>query len=256
MAGAQAARFFRRIVERLEQAESEMRDETERSNVSPEVSARPAPNVRVPDKVCLGGVDRPGVVPFLTYRGPRGMANHMTDLSDGPGGERRRLRVLFVAEAVTLAHVARPSPWREGSTQPTSTAVLAVDPRDQALWKGLTIPVRPIRSISSEQFRNALARGHPLYDVETLRAYVREDLEVIEETAQTWWLVISASRWPSAPGSRTPPTWRSPMPTGVLMAASAFPCRNCPSPSASAYRSHEGCFSSPAPSRLPTIPCR
>ena len=61
--------------------------------------------------------------------------------------------------------------------------VLAVDPRDQALWKGLTIPVRPIRSIASEQFRNALADGHPLYDVETLRAYVRDDLEVIEETA-------------------------------------------------------------------------
>ena len=48
MAGAQAARLFRRIVERLERAEAEM----ERSNGSHGISARPSPNVRVPDKVC------------------------------------------------------------------------------------------------------------------------------------------------------------------------------------------------------------
>jgi UDP:flavonoid glycosyltransferase YjiC (YdhE family) len=95
----------------------------------------------------------------------------------------RRLRVLFVAEAVTLAHVARPVALARGLDPARFDCVLAVDPRDEALWKGLTIPIRPIRSIASERFRNALARGHPLYDVETLRAYVRDDLEVIEETA-------------------------------------------------------------------------
>ena len=87
--------------------------------------------------------------------------------SDGPRGERRRLRVLFVAEAVTLAHVARPIALAQG-LETHFDCVLAVDPRDEAIWKGLTIPVRPIRSIASEQFRNALARGHPLYDVQTL----------------------------------------------------------------------------------------
>lgn len=100
-----------------------------------------------------------------------------------PEASGRRLRVLFVAEAVTLAHVARPVALARGLDPAHFDCVLAVDPRDQALWKSLTIPVRPIRSIPSEQFRNALARGHPLYDVETLRAYVRDELEVIKETA-------------------------------------------------------------------------
>jgi UDP:flavonoid glycosyltransferase YjiC (YdhE family) len=95
----------------------------------------------------------------------------------------RRLRVLFVAEAVTLAHVARPVALARGLDSARFEAVLAVDPRDQALWKGLAIPVRPIRSIPSAQFRNALARGGRPYDVETLRAYVRDDLEVIKKTA-------------------------------------------------------------------------
>jgi UDP:flavonoid glycosyltransferase YjiC (YdhE family) len=98
------------------------------------------------------------------------------------GGGRRR-RVLFVAEAVTLAHVARPVALARGLDPARFDAVLAVDPRDRALWKGLTIPSWPIRSIPSEQFRDALARGRPPYDVETLRAYVRDDLEVIKATA-------------------------------------------------------------------------
>src|SRR5689334_13476038 len=94
----------------------------------------------------------------------------------------RRLRVLFVAEAVTLAHVARPIALARGLDPVHFDTVLAVDPRDQALWSGLAIPLRPIRSIPSEQFRNALAHGRPLYDVETLRAYVEEELDLIRET--------------------------------------------------------------------------
>jgi UDP:flavonoid glycosyltransferase YjiC (YdhE family) len=95
----------------------------------------------------------------------------------------RRARVLFVAEAVTLAHVARPIALARGLDPDQFDAVLAVDPRDQAIWGSLTIPVRPIHSIPSEQFRNALAHGRPLYDVAVLRAYVQDELEVIREMA-------------------------------------------------------------------------
>src|SRR3954451_10295305 len=98
-----------------------------------------------------------------------------------PGG--RRLRVLFVAEAVTLAHVARPIALARGLDPVHFDTVLAADPRDQALWGSLSIPLRPIRSIPSEQFRNALAHGRPLYDAETLRAYVEDELDVIRELA-------------------------------------------------------------------------
>jgi len=51
MAGAQAARFFRQIVERLEKAETGM--ETEKPIVPPEISARPELHVRMLDKVSL-----------------------------------------------------------------------------------------------------------------------------------------------------------------------------------------------------------
>jgi UDP:flavonoid glycosyltransferase YjiC (YdhE family) len=95
----------------------------------------------------------------------------------------RRLRVLFVAEAVTLAHVARPIALARGLDPVHFDSVLAVDPRDQALWGSLSIPLRPIRSIPSEQFRNALAHGRPLYDVKTLRGYVKDELELIRELA-------------------------------------------------------------------------
>jgi pyruvate/2-oxoglutarate dehydrogenase complex dihydrolipoamide acyltransferase (E2) component len=47
MAGAQAARFFRRLVERLEKAETEM----ERSNDSPEIAAPPTTHARLWDQV-------------------------------------------------------------------------------------------------------------------------------------------------------------------------------------------------------------
>jgi UDP:flavonoid glycosyltransferase YjiC (YdhE family) len=99
------------------------------------------------------------------------------------GSDGRRLRVLFVAEAVTLAHVARPIALARGLDPARFEAILAVDPRDQAPWKDLAIPVRPIASIPGERFRDALARGRVLYDVETIRAYVRDDLELIRETA-------------------------------------------------------------------------
>jgi UDP:flavonoid glycosyltransferase YjiC (YdhE family) len=101
--------------------------------------------------------------------------------SQQPGG--RRLRVLFVAEAVTLAHVARPIALARGLDPAHFECILAADPRDQALWGNLSIPLRPIRSIPSEQFRNALAHGRPVYDVKALRAYVKDELELIRELA-------------------------------------------------------------------------
>jgi pyruvate/2-oxoglutarate dehydrogenase complex dihydrolipoamide acyltransferase (E2) component len=50
MAGAQAARMFRKIVERLEKAESEMVVETEGPMASPEILASAAPRSRMLDK--------------------------------------------------------------------------------------------------------------------------------------------------------------------------------------------------------------
>lgn len=58
MAGAQAARFFRQIVERLENAETEM--ETEKPNVPPEISTRPTLHARMLDEVSAVESPAPG----------------------------------------------------------------------------------------------------------------------------------------------------------------------------------------------------
>jgi UDP:flavonoid glycosyltransferase YjiC (YdhE family) len=97
--------------------------------------------------------------------------------------EGRPRRILFLAEAVTLAHVARPVALAQALDRTHYDVTLAVDPRYNRLLGDLPFPVRPIHSISSEQFLHVLARGSPLYDAATLRDYVREDLEVLRETA-------------------------------------------------------------------------
>jgi UDP:flavonoid glycosyltransferase YjiC (YdhE family) len=89
----------------------------------------------------------------------------------------------LVAEAVTLAHVARPVVLARGLDPARFEVVLASEPRYEALWRDLGLAVRPIRSIAPDRFLAALAEGSPLYDLETLRGYVREDLQVLREVA-------------------------------------------------------------------------
>ena len=91
-----------------------------------------------------------------------------------------RWRVLFVAEAVTLAHAARPAVLADTLNPARYEAYLACDPRYDNLLD-VACPRRPIRSIPSAQFLDSLAKGSPLYDVVTLRSYVKEDLAVLDE---------------------------------------------------------------------------
>lgn len=95
----------------------------------------------------------------------------------------RRPRVLFFAEAVTLAHVARPVALARTLDPARFDVVLAVAPRYNELFSDFPWPRRAIHSIPGEQFLHALAKGQPLYDAATLRQYVQEDLQVIRETA-------------------------------------------------------------------------
>jgi UDP:flavonoid glycosyltransferase YjiC (YdhE family) len=87
--------------------------------------------------------------------------------------------VLFVGEAVTLAHVARPVALMQGLDPALCETFLAVDGRYDALLPEQFAQHLPIRTIPSPQFLTALARGGPVYDTRTLCDYVREDLEVI-----------------------------------------------------------------------------
>lgn len=94
---------------------------------------------------------------------------------DAPG----RRRVLMFAEAVTLAHVARPHVLAASLDPGRYEVCLAKDARFDALLGKQPYASRTIASIPSRQFLQALARGSPVYDAATLERYVREDLEVI-----------------------------------------------------------------------------
>ena len=95
-------------------------------------------------------------------------------------GATRRRRVLFVAEAVTLAHVARPVALAKSLDPSTYEVYVAWDPRFADLFPALPGATVPLRSIACNQFAAALAKGSPLYDSATLRDYVRDDLAVLE----------------------------------------------------------------------------
>lgn len=90
-------------------------------------------------------------------------------------------RILMFAEAVTLAHVVRPLALAS-TLNPLDYAIcIAKDDRYDALLGRHPFASRQIRSIPTQDFLQALAKGSPVYDVETLERYVQEDLEVMHE---------------------------------------------------------------------------
>jgi UDP:flavonoid glycosyltransferase YjiC (YdhE family) len=94
----------------------------------------------------------------------------------------RPYRVLFMAEAVTLAHVARPFVLAQSLDPDEYEVIFASAPRYSALLPRPAFPTVPLHSISPEQFLDALSRGRPLHDIHSLRSYVEEDLILLRET--------------------------------------------------------------------------
>ncbi|HRH82271.1 MAG TPA: glycosyltransferase [Thiobacillaceae bacterium] len=91
-----------------------------------------------------------------------------------------RPTVLFVADTVTLAHVARPLALARGLDPAAFHVFLACDARYRPVVGEQPFPIRPLRSLASEVFLKAAARGCPLYDYQTLCGYVREDLALLK----------------------------------------------------------------------------
>jgi UDP:flavonoid glycosyltransferase YjiC (YdhE family) len=94
--------------------------------------------------------------------------------------QRPRIKLLFFAEAVTLAHVARPVALARCLDPDRYDIVMACDRRYAAFATG-NWQSAELSSIPSQQFTDALARGAPVYDAKTLEDYAREDLRLIEE---------------------------------------------------------------------------
>jgi UDP:flavonoid glycosyltransferase YjiC (YdhE family) len=90
-----------------------------------------------------------------------------------------RHRVLFMAEAVSLAHVARAVALARTLDPDRYDVHLACDRRYLHLFEPLPATVHAIQSIDSNQFQDRLLKGRPLYSATDLRGYVKEELRLL-----------------------------------------------------------------------------
>jgi UDP:flavonoid glycosyltransferase YjiC (YdhE family) len=89
--------------------------------------------------------------------------------------------VLFVGEAVTLAHVARPFVLAAALDPERYEPVGAWDDRFDHLLGPAPFARKPLGTIPSDRFQRALAKGSPIYSQADLVRYVEEDLELLAE---------------------------------------------------------------------------
>ena len=94
--------------------------------------------------------------------------------------EENQPTILFVAEAVTLAHYGRIATLSRALPASDYRVVVASDPRYRTLDEMPGTEFHPVWSIPSSQFAESLEQGRPLYDRETLIRYVEDDLALID----------------------------------------------------------------------------
>ena len=90
-------------------------------------------------------------------------------------------RILFIAEAVTLAHVARPYVLASALDPESYEIRFACDPRFNTLFDFSNLNFCNIESIPTTQFLDALAKGSPVYNAATLKRYVLDDLVLLDD---------------------------------------------------------------------------
>ncbi len=94
--------------------------------------------------------------------------------------EGARQRILFVGEAVTLAHVVRSLALARTLDPSRYEIHVAWDGRYDAVLGPVPFHRWPLASISSARFATRIARGVPLYDRATLERYVTDDLALLD----------------------------------------------------------------------------
>lgn len=91
-----------------------------------------------------------------------------------------RPRVLFLGEAVTLAHVARTATLAEALLPDHEVCVALAEHAHRFVQARQGLTLLPLESIPSRQFTDALRRGAPVYDEATLERYVQADLHLMD----------------------------------------------------------------------------
>lgn len=93
----------------------------------------------------------------------------------------KKKRILFIAEAVSLAHASRLLVLAQSLNPKHYEVRFACDPRYDAILGASDFERRAIHTIPTAQFLKSLAKGQPIYNAETLKGYVKEDLELIHD---------------------------------------------------------------------------
>lgn len=93
----------------------------------------------------------------------------------------RRKVVLFIAEAATLAHIARPLVLARSLDPARYEVHFACADRFQFVFENESFTRWTIQSISSEHFVRSLAKGSPPFDYHTLAGYAEEEEALFEQ---------------------------------------------------------------------------
>lgn len=91
-----------------------------------------------------------------------------------------RKKILFMAEAVTLAHVGRMLTLAESLDPARYQVLLAADPRYAKVIGNPAVEMTTIQTVSSQHFFAALDGGKPIYNKQILIDYADEDLRLID----------------------------------------------------------------------------
>lgn len=93
---------------------------------------------------------------------------------------KQRKRVLFISEAATLAHVARPYALARDLDPEAWEVIFACADNYLQLFPNWPWQRERIGSISPKLFMSRLARGSRLYPLGTLKQYAQEDLRLLD----------------------------------------------------------------------------
>jgi len=88
-------------------------------------------------------------------------------------------RVLFFGEAATLAHVAQPVVLASALDTSRFDVCMATGADFRALATDAQLPVLDLHCIGTRAYLAAVAAGRPVYPLDTLQAYVDDDLRLI-----------------------------------------------------------------------------
>lgn len=103
------------------------------------------------------------------------------------------MRILFVAEAVTLAQVVRLAVLARTLDGARYEVHFASAAFDDLVFRGLPVRRWPITSLSPETVARAVARGSRIYNRRTLARYLAEDERVLAQVRPD--LVVGDLRW-------------------------------------------------------------